>query len=1167
MRSNLIRFYGLDLILKYLIISPSFGGRAGLLLLLMIACKKSPVAPPTLFTKLDSAKTGITFVNQVNDTDQFNILDYLYFYNGGGVATGDVNNDGLTDVYFVSNQGKNHLYLNKGNWQFEDITEAAGVEGYADWQTGVTMADVNGDGFLDIYVCAVGNYKGLEGANELYINNGDGTFIEKAADYGLDFTGFSTQAAFFDYDKDGDLDMYLLNHAVHTSRSYNRVAARGLRDNSAGDRLYRNDSPSPSPSGKGAKNSPSPSGRGLGAARFTDVSQQAGIFGPAMGYGLGISVGDFNNDGWDDMYVGNDFHEDDYYYLNNHDGTFSESLKNAFTHVSRYSMGNDAADVNNDGFLDIVTLDMYPEDEKVEKSSAGEDPFDIYLYKLAYGFFYQYSRNTLQLNMGGKKFSDVGAMAGVAATDWSWAPLLADFDNDGRKDLFVSNGIRRRPNNLDYIKYISTDSVAYGLQMSKKLDKSILERMPEGKVHNYVFRGTEQPRFEDKSTEWGFAEPTFSNGAAYADLDNDGDLDLITNNINSAADIYQNRADSLLQHRFLRVKLQGEQGNAFGIGTKVLLKTKSGWQYQHQMPTRGFISSVDPTLVFGLGKSTRIDSLLVIWPSQQMEIRTNVPVNQTLTLKQNDARQEVKLPFHPSTEPLFEDVTKTASIAYKHDENDYYDFNREWLMPFRVSTEGPALATGDVNGDGLDDFFVGGGKHQPGQLMIQSANGFTATNQPLFRADSVFEDVDAVFFDADGDGDLDLYVVSGGNEFYGKMLQQFDRLYINSPLSAGEGPGVRFTKSPLPPMYDNKSCVRPFDFDGDGNLDLFVGGRVVGYQYGKSPNSYLLVNDGKGNFSDQTDKRAPELRKAGMVTDALWMDYDQDNDADLIVCGDWMPITVYENQNGKLILTSQSLPVRQAGALRNSNGLWSALAAADFDKDGDMDLMAGNLGTNTKFRKRDDSKLRMYIKDIDSNQSLEHIVAYSVGDKWYPVANKEEMGKQLPLINRKFTSYADFAGKTIDELFTEAELKDADVREVHTFESVYLENTGNKQFKVHPLPVEAQVSKIFAFHVTDANQDGNLDVLLGGNFYGTSTYQGRYDASYGLLLKGNGKGGFTSVLPTENGFLLEGEVRKIKPLKTTTGELLLVARNDTTLQVFKPLRSLEKEGKPLTIRQ
>jgi hypothetical protein len=1113
----------------------------------LAGCASKKTSENALFQKLDSSRTAIGFVNKLPEYDEkLNILEYLYYYNGAGTAAGDINNDGLTDLFFVSNQGKNKLYLNKGNFQFEDISAKAGIEGFADWQTGVTMADINGDGLLDIYVCAVGNYKGLEGSNELYINNGDLTFTEKAADYGLDFTGFATQSAFFDYDKDGDLDMYLLTHAVHTARSYEYVTARDLKNNEAGDYLFENQSIN-------KKNKK--------AIRFTDVSKEAGIYQAVMGYGLGIAVADLNGDGWNDIYVANDFHEDDYYYINNRNGTFTEAVKQSFPHLSRYSMGCDIADVNNDGYLDVMTLDMYPADEALEKSSLGEDPLDIYQYKLEYGYHYQFSRNCLQLNLSGKKFTDIAAMAGLTATDWSWSPLLADYDNDGIKDVFISNGIVKRPNDLDYLKYVYTDSIKFAMiNGMKQYDKQAIANMPEGKVHNYLFKGTPQLQFEDKSAEWCLDEPTISNGATYADLDNDGDLDLVTNNINTAAGIYQNQTRSTSPEKdqkaasaevnYLKIKLQGTAPNTFGIGAKVMLYTKGQLQVQQLMPTRGFLSSVEPMLTFGLGKDTILDSLVVVWESRKAETRTQVKANQTLTLKQSDATRDFVFEKPVPAPSLFTDVTDQVKLNYQHKENAYYDFSRESLMPFKLSTEGPALAVGDVNGDGLDDFYVGGAKWQPGQLYTQTASGsFQLLKNEVFHTDSVYEDVDAVFFDADGDKDLDLYVVSGGNEFYGKMTEQFDRLYFND----GKGNLARASDN-LPAMYANKSCVRPYDYDGDGDLDLFVGGRVVGYAYGQIPDSYLLVNDGKGKFTDRTKIVSPELQKAGMVTNAVWTDIDNDKDADLIVVGDWMSPKIFENQKGKLaVLNVQFGEGGETGKNDMLNGFWQTVAATDFDKDGDIDLLLGNLGTNTKLRKSGDaSALKMYVKDIDHNQTLDQIITYNRGNDWFTVASKEELGKQMPgIINKKFTSFKSFAGKTVPEIFTEKDLNSAQVREVNTFASVYLENKGKGRFVSTPLPLEAQVSKIFSFLVDDVDADGNPDVLLGGNFYGVNPYQGRYDGSYGLMLKGNGKGGFTGILPTDCGFLLEGEVRSIKKLRAAQGNLYLVARNNKPLQIFR----------------
>lgn len=1106
-----------------------------LLLLALIAagltgCIRDPATSgKPLFQQVDSVQTGVGFVNQVQNTDSLSILDYLYFFNGGGVAAGDLNNDGLTDLYFVSNQGPNKLYINKGKFTFADRTAQAGVAGRADWQTGVTMADVNGDGLLDIYVCAVGLFKGLQGGNELYINNGPDstdtpTFTERAAEYGLAFTGFSTQTAFFDYDHDGDLDCFLLNHAVHTSRSFDQVSTRNNRSAESGDYLFRND-----------------------GGKFVDVSQQAGIFGAAMGYGLGISVADLNNDGWEDLYVSNDFHEDDYYYVNDRKGGFTESIRQAFQHTSRFSMGSDIADVNNDGYPDLITLDMYPADETVEKSSQGEDPPDIYRYKLSYGYMNQYSRNCLQISLSGQKFMDVGVMAGVAATDWSWSPLLADYDNDGIKDLFIANGIVRRPNDLDYVKYLSDEARQF---QSRESDAKIIEQMPEGKVHNYLYRGRPNLLFEDKSLAWGFATPGISCGAAYADLDNDGDLDLITNNINDPAGLYRNDANVLFpQNQHLTVRLNGNAPNTFGVGAKVVLNYRDSLQVQQLMPTRGFESSVAPELLFGLGKRTMIDSVIVIWPNQRMEVRTNVKAGQVLTLRQADARLDgTNYRYTPPPGPALFTPIDTTLLPYVHQENkSYYDFTRESLMPFKVSTEGPHLAVGDVNGDGLDDVFAGGARDQGGRLLVQQADGrFEASVQPAIARDSVCEDVDAAFFDADGDKDLDLYVVSGGNEFYGKMDPLLDRLYIND----GKGNFSRRLNA-LPPMWANKSCVRTCDVDRDGDLDLFVGGRVVGFGYGKLPDSYLLINDDHGKFTDKTDEWAADLRKAGMITDAVWADLDHDGDQDLIVVGDWMPVRFFTNDNGRFNELKSAVDDETP-----LSGFYQRIVAADFDRDGDIDLMAGNLGLNTKLRKRPDSRLKMWVRDVDDNQSVEQVLAYSVLDNWYPVAGKDELGKQVPsIINKRYTTYKAYAGQPVEQLFGSNGLDGADEREVNQFASVYLENQGGQQgdprFAVRELPMLAQVSKVFALLPVDIDADGDLDVLGGGNFYGVSSYQGRYDASYGMVLRNDGKGTFTALSPVDSGFPLDGEIRDIQVLQTARGVVVMVARNGQSIQLFR----------------
>jgi enediyne biosynthesis protein E4 len=1105
----------------------------------LIHCK-SGSSEPTLFKKLAESETNISFTNKISEDDSLNILDYLYYYNGGGVATGDVNNDGKTDLYFVSNRGENKLYLNEGSMNFKDATKQAGVAGKSNWKTGVCMADVNGDGWLDIYVSVVGNYKGLNGKNELYINNKNGTFTEKAAEYGLDFKGFATQAAFFDYDKDGDLDCYILTHAVHSVSSYDRVSARALRDGEAGDYLFKNQAP-PAPRGgaSSTKNSPS-GGRGL----FVDVSREAGIYGASMGYGLGIVTADINNDGWEDIYVSNDFHEDDYYYINQKDGTFKESVKESFKHLSKYSMGCDVADVNNDGYLDVFTADMHPEDETVEKLSLGEDAYDIYQYKLQFGFYNQYSRNCLQINQKGKYFSDISMQAGVASTDWSWSPLVADFDNDGIKDLFISNGIPRRPNNMDYIKYLSGSIDSTVLKSiptfgQKINDKKAIEQMPEGRVPNYIFKGTDGWKFENKSTAWGFDEATVSNGAIYADLDNDGDLDIITNDLGSPAGIYQNQSESInKESNYLKIKLEGNAGNNFGIGAKIYVKNGDKFQYIQQQPIRGFMSSNDPILHFGLGKNQSVDELVVIWADGKMEIKKTVKSNQTIALKQADAQLDGStFRFENESKPLFEEIPNL--ITEKHTENDYIDFIREPLIPFLASTQSPKLAVGDVNGDGLDDIYQGGARNLAGALLIQkAAGGFTKSIQPALEKDAICEDNDATFFDADGDKDLDLFIVSGGNEYLEGMVESKDRLYLND----GKG---NFTKKEdaLPDgLYPNKSCVRSADFDKDGDIDLFVGGHTISSNYGQIPPSFLWVNDGKGKFSNQTPEA---LKNAGMVMDAVWTDIDKDGSQDLIVVGDWMGIKTFLNKNKKLELTENGL--------EQKTGFWNGISAGDIDGDGDTDLVVGNLGLNTKYIKQANPRLKMYANDMDGNGMMEQIIAYEKDEKWYPAATRDDLARMAPgLINNRFPQYSKYAGKQIGELFTKEELNGTNARqyEVNTFESVFIENKGNGKFEIKPLPRETQISKVYKTTLIDIDNDQKPEILLGGNLYGVSTYQGRYDASYGLILKYS-KDGFKAIMPTESGFVLNGEVRDIKSIKTSKGNLIAVSRNNQMPQVFK----------------
>ena len=1089
---------------------------------------------------MESSSTGIDFENANIDTDSLSIIDYLYYYNGAGVAVGDINNDGLPDIYFASNTGGNKLYLNKGNFKFEDITAAAGVAGKADWTTGVTMADVNGDGWLDIYVSTVANHDPHDnnGAphtyfknsrNELFINNHNNTFTECAAKWGLDIQGYNTQAVFFDYDHDGDLDMFQLQHSTHQPASFGSIALRDVYSDVSGGKLFRND-----------------------GDHFTDVTKGSGIISSALGYGLGVAVADVNQDGWDDIYVSNDFHENDYYYVNQGDGTFKEMNKEAFGHESRSSMGNDIADINNDGWPDVMTVDMLPKDEKVLKSSFVDDPLDLYNYKRRLGYTDQYVRNCLQLNIGrGMKFADIALYSGVAATDWSWGPLIADYNLDGKADIFVTNGVKNRPNDLDYLKFISSLSHNHPTTGPRQHDKEILEHLPPGAWHNYIFEGGDDLKFKDQSTDWGFGDATLSQGAAYADLDGDGDLDLITNNMNEPAGIYKNNTrERHPEAHYLSVKLTGKPPNYFAIGAKVFLFNEGKVLYKEVQTVRGFMSSGEPVLNFGLGGKNKVDTMVIIWPNNTTQTLKNITADKRITVVYNaqnvdtiiDQFAFINRLLHTEDNNLFTDVTGRLGTNFKHTEDDYTDFNDQWLIPHELSTQGPKTAIGDVNKDGLEDFFVCGAKGQAGKLFLQQKNGsFKASaDSAVFVKDKDREEVDAIFFDADNDGDLDLYVVSGGNIYSGITPLLNDRLYLN------DGKGHFTTADNLPNMYDNKSVVRVADVDHDGDLDIFVGGRSISRNYGKTPASYLLINDGKGKFSFAPGGITETLQHLGMVTDASWTDVDGDGWLDLVVVGEWMQPVLFKNIHGTLTRTALTTEDK------NLAGWWCSMKTADVNGDGFDDILLGNYGLNSKLTASNAYPLEMYLMHSSGIGYADQILAVANDKKYYPFLTTDDIEKQLPYFKKKFLTYGEIAGKTVEELFGE-NLQGAAVSKAFTLASMVLLNDGKGHFNAMPLPAEFQWTPIFSFDVNDYNGDGKMDVIAGGNFFGTTPFEGRYDAMPLTIGMGNGHGLFKPVMPLPSSLSkVSGEVRGIRNIKLAGNKKgLLMAINNDSLKLFE----------------
>jgi hypothetical protein len=1067
----------------------------------------------SLFTSLPFSKTNINFSNALENKPLLNILYYLYYYNGAGVSVGDINNDGLVDIYFAANsKGHNKLYLNKGNFQFEDITEKAKVAGTADWCTGVTMADVNSDGYLDIYVSTVSGRYGLTGHNELFINNKDNTFTESSEAYGLNTSCFTTQSAFFDYDHDGDLDCYILNQSHHPHQNIVDTNNRKNFDSSSGDRLYRNDLNT--------------------TGKFTDVSKEAGIYQSSLGYGLGIAVGDLNNDGWDDIYIGNDFHENDYYYINNGNGTFTESGAQHFRHYSRFSMGNDVADYNNDGQLDLISVDMLPPDEKTLKTYGSDENPDIYKVKLELrGYQNQYSKNCLQRNNGnGVSFSETALQSGVSATDWSWAPLFADFDNDGNKDLFVSSGIVKRPVDLDFIRFADKRK-AQGMDATDKYDDETIAAMPDGSSHPFLFKGDGSMSFKDVSDRWGTQKlKGCSNGAAYADLDNDGNLDLIVNCLNAPALILKNNSP---KKNFISVSFQGGGPNTMGVGCKAYLFTGAKMQYQQLMASRGFMSSSSYQLHFGLDTITHVDSLLIVWPNQKYQLIKNPAINKNLVANKGDAQLDFSSNnFFPKKSELLEDITAQVNCNWSHKENDFLDYNVQYLIPHGLSTRGPKLAVADVNKDGLDDFYACGAKFQPGVLMIQQKDGtFKESDTALFNEFAVSEDVDAVFFDADGDSFPDLFVLAGGNEIPVNELALLDRLYIN------DGTG-HFTKSvnPMSVVFENKSCVSVADIDNDGDQDLFVGNLASPAKYGIPTTSYLYINDGKGHFTKAGDNIIP-LYLLGMVTAASFTDIDNDGWKDLIVTGEWMPVKVFKNNKGKF--SPVDIPA--------STGLWQSICTTDVNGDGFTDILAGNWGCNNKFWAGKNGPLKLYVKDFDNNGSTEQILAYTIDGKEYPFLAKDELERALPVLKKYYLKYSEVAGKTVQYVFYDL-FKDYKELKAEVLASSCFINDGKGNFKRMDLPQELQFAPIFSFTPFD-NKTNNY--LAAGNFYNVIPYEGRYDALQPTFFSYNKKQGtfqYDSELAS-----FTGQARDAKWINYAGGgKILIIARNNQPLIFLKP---------------